>query len=194
MTNNKNLFLEFERELSSTYGQFCVWNEFNNRDTFPYHFWKTSFSRVIYFSVANNCLSNLAKLTEKQNIREDRKVLSIFHLVEVGLFSECSKTIEKIGKIRNKILAHKYLKVALNPNKFLDEMGLTHKELENLFTKIINFLDEEKTKYDIKVHYKEYFNGLVKGYKDEIQIINNDLRLRINRQSQLAALRKKIVR
>jgi len=190
--DNKKTFLEFVRALAFTYGQFCVWDEFNNRKTFPYNFWETSFSRVVYFSVVNDCLSNLAKLTEKQNAREDRKVLSIFHLIEIGLLSDYLKTIEKLSKIRNKILAHKDLKIASATNKFLDEIGLTRKELDDLFMKIISFLDEEKTKYNIKVDYKEYFHGLERGYKDEIQSINKDLRLRINRQNQLTALRKEL--
>lgn len=192
MVDNKKIFLEFERELAFTYGQFCIWNEFNDRNIFPYSFWETSFSRVIYFSVINNCLSNLAKLTEKQNSKKDNEVLSVFYLIEFGQLSDCSKTIEKISKIRNKTLAHKDLKKSLDYIKFLDEVNLTISELEILFSKLITVLDHEKINYKTSVDYKKYFNELKTDYKKEIWDINRELKSKENRINMHTALEKRL--
>jgi len=150
-TEKIKTFNEFKIKFETAYCQYCMWKalqdkKFEEMKKENRYFWAYITDALLFAYSAG-----LAKLTEKQNKR-DNEVLSIFYLLEYKL-EDSNDTIEKLRKLRNKVLMHHDLKTALNIKKFVSKLGLRYLDIENLFNKLIKIMSEIAPDFDTNLNY-----------------------------------------
>ena len=170
MTTKQNKdFDEFVGNLLLAYKQFCFSTRFSeklkNHNFAPLDlFWFTTL-----LSLRKGYLSELSKLFEKQNGKfED--VLSIYYLLDYE-FAEHSSTIEKLKKLRNKFLMHHDLKTIREFDKFMKELDLSPKNIQDLFIKTFEVVERIRVQYSISGELGPLFKGVEEKVEKEIDEI-----------------------
>lgn len=156
-----NIFLQ---KLVSAYKQFCIWRALQKEEynrSFAQHpaFWSVVLD-TLYLAFP----AELAKLTERSDSRYP-ETISIYSLLTEFKLSSHEATIRKMKKLRDKILMHNDLKTLLDIKKFMNELSLTYGDIENLFSVLIELLDELKIHFQPRniTHYKvSYFPEIQK--------------------------------
>jgi len=103
-----------------------------------YHKFEEVWNRILV-SLEIGFWSELTKIFEKPSKNFDR-TLSIYDLPNIS-FKGYKRKIEKIRKLRNKIISHNDLKTLRNLQRFLAKLGLKRDDAEQLFEKTIEVLD-----------------------------------------------------
>jgi len=115
----------------------------------------------------------LANMLEKPNSRFS-DVLSVFFLMDVKLENH-EQTIKKIFEWRNKFVAH----WDVNQFRNVDTSRLSEKEIESLFEKVAEIVDDLKTRYNRSENYKNRLQKI----KQEIDSMLFDFKLSVGELS-----------
>lgn len=160
--DKKKVFTIFRMKLDHAYAQFCVWRTLNNQK------YNLTFNMNKYYWTAvldglnNSFMSELAKLLEKPDNRFG-DTISIFYLLK-SKFGEYDELLEKIKRIRNKLLMHNDLIANKDIKVFTSDLGLKYSDIELLFNRLIELLDEVKQDFDAHdiTSYIDYFGEVEK--------------------------------
>lgn len=168
-----HFFSIFIKKLDFAFRQFVIWKNLQNeRYNLIFkqneYLWTTLMrSLLIGFSI------ELAKLTEKQNSRHE-EVISIFYLLELEI-EDHRETLEKIKKLRNKVLMHNDLKTLISLDVFMSELDLKYGDIENIFKKLIYILDQKKAVFHNATDCEKYFSDLETFCVDDLNKFMNSL-------------------
>ena len=163
-----SIFLE---DLNFAFSQFVIWKDLQNAEYNPIfeknkYVW-TTLIRSLFLGFSAKLAKLTENFTEKQNPRYG-EVISIFYLLELVL-EEYKETLEKIKRLRNKILMHNDLETLTNLNSFTKELDLKYGDIEDVFQKLISVLDQVKSNFNDSTDCKKYFSDLETSCRDDIR-------------------------
>ena len=171
MDKKQKVFGRFICMMDLAYCQFHVWKTLQNKA------FNGVFSNYNYFwkqvsdALLNSSTVGLTKLVEKQS-KLDQEVISIFFLLEFGI-ENAAVVIEKLRKLRNKIIMHNDVKTILEADNFFKELSLNYGDIEDLFDEIIKVLDRIKQNFSNSTDFSNRYSEMkVKCEKDTINLID----------------------
>lgn len=166
--NKQKEFKIFLKKIEFAYSNFCIWRALQNKKyNLVYDVNKYFWNNVIV-SLNNSSITELSKLLEKPNNFCDNENLTIFYLL--GEMVEFDITIlNKLKKLRNKILGHNDKKTLLDGERFMKELNLTDNDVNCLFQKIIGVLDGIKDKFNNTIDCKRHFEIIKQSCEDEVK-------------------------
>lgn len=170
----QQIFRIFLKKLDLAYSEFCIWRELQNRKYNQIFNKNKCYWTTILSSLYGSFSADLAKLTEKPTSWRD-DTISIFSLLIESELSDYDETLEKIGKLRNKVLMHIDKKTYLSLNDFMKTLNLKYGDIEDIFAKLIDILDKIKCEFHNSTSCKEYFSKLEESCKTDVKELMNIL-------------------
>lgn len=166
--NKQKEFKVFLKKVEFAYSNYCIWRALQNKKYNSVYNANKYFWNNVIVSLNNSSIAELSKLLEKPNNFDDKENLTIFYLLgEMVEFS--SVILNKLKKLRNKILGHNDKKTMLDGERFMKELNLTYDDVDCLFQKTIEILDDIKYKFNNRTDCKKHFEIIKQSCEDEVE-------------------------
>lgn len=173
-------FKVFIEDLSIAYREFCLNRVIHEKvgDKF-YTLFQSTWDRILV-GLQKSYLLGLARLFDKYRLEGKDKNISIYFFLDYKFINQ-NGIINKLKKLRNKMLCHSDLETTLALEKFLDDLSFKEdgSDIESLFRTTIETINEigsnfaynqdikqrfEKEKNDVRDMFSKWFEVFQKGF------------------------------
>jgi hypothetical protein len=97
--------------------------------------------KIFISSIARTLIQGIASLFDPVEDKWGNKNL-VVHLIKDADLGAYKDTLDKVSKIRNKVISHNDSESNIRANNFIDEVNLTPEEIEKLLIHVIDLLEK----------------------------------------------------